>query len=141
MTKEAIAKAPSGRVSRVPVGLRQPLKVEGKLPGFHYRIVNDVDSRVEDYKAAGYEIVPASEVKIGENRVERTSSEGSIARFSVGGGVKAVLMRQKQDWYDEDQKAKQDYVKQTEQATVEDARNLSRSNGHYGRGVEISSSL
>lgn len=138
MTRENIVKAPSGRVRRTQLGGRRNiLTVEGKESGYHYRIVNDTEDRVEEFKSAGYELVPAKDVKIGEKRVEQTSAEGSFAKFSVGGGVKGVLMRQRDDWYQEDQAGKQAYIDETERATLEDAR---KSPGRYGK-VEVTSSL
>lgn len=138
MTKEAIVKEPSGRVRRTQMGgKRNVLTVEGKESGYHYRIVNDTEDRVSTFKEAGYEVVAAKNVKIGEKRVEQTSEEGSIAQFSVGGGVKGVLMRQRDDWYKEDQLGKQAYIDETERATLEDAR---KAPGRYGK-IEVSSSL
>lgn len=138
MTKEAIVKQPSGRVRRTNLGgKRNVLTVEGKESGYHYRIVNDTEDRVHQFKEAGYEVVGSKDVKIGEKRVEQTSEEGSVARFSVGGGVKGVLMRQREDWYKEDQLAKQAYIDETERATLEDAR---KSPGRYGK-IEVTSSL
>ena len=64
MTKETIAKAPRERVKRVPVGSRNRLEVIGKSPDYVYRIVNDVDDRVELFKAAGYEVVSISEARM-----------------------------------------------------------------------------
>src|SRR5438067_8290385 len=103
MTKEAIAKSPSGRVRRTPVGVRNVLTVAGKEAGYEYRIVNDTGDRVEQFKAAGYEVVSAKDVTIGDRRVSAASAEGTAATVSVGGGTKAVVMRIKSEWYEEDQ--------------------------------------
>lgn len=121
MTKEAIAKSPSGRVRRTPVGVRNVLTVAGKEAGYEYRIVNDTGDRVEQFKAAGYEVVSAKDVTIGDRRVSAASAEGTAATVSVGGGTKAVVMRIKSEWYEEDQGRKQESVDQTEAATKADA--------------------
>lgn len=121
MTKEAIAKSPSGRVRRTPVGVRNVLTVAGKEAGYEYRIVNDTGDRVEQFKAAGYEVVSAKDVTVGDRRVNAASAEGSAASVSVGGGNKAIVMRIKSEWYEEDQARKQDQVDQTEAATKADA--------------------
>jgi hypothetical protein len=121
MTKEAIAKSPSGRVRRTPVGVRNVLTVAGKETGYEYRIVNDTGDRVEQFKAAGYEVVSAKDVTIGDRRVSAASAEGTAATVSVGGGTKAVVMRIKSEWYEEDQGRKQESVDQTEAATKADA--------------------
>ena len=108
--KESIAKPPSGRVTRTPVGQRNLLTVKGKDPNFNYRIVNDVDGRIAQFQEAGYEVVPRGTVEVGDKRASTATAVGSTANFSVGGGQKAVLMRQKREWYEEDQLQKQKFV-------------------------------
>lgn len=125
--KEAIAKSPSGRVRRTPVGVRNVLTVGGKEPGFEYRIVNDEGDRVEQFKAAGYDVVSASDVTVGDRRINKASTEGTAAQVSVGNGVKAVVMRINKEWYDEDQAAKMQQVADTEAATKSEALK-----GNYG---------
>jgi hypothetical protein len=126
--KEAIAKAPAGRVRRTPVGRRNVLTVSGKEPGYVYRVVNDVGDNVQRYINAGYEFVEAKDVTIGDTRIGAPAATGSKAEAHVGGGTKAFVMRQKQEWYDEDQAAKQDHVNATEAATREKALD-----GNYGK--------
>lgn len=121
IAKESIAKSPSGRVRRTPVGVRNVLTVGGKDPNFEYRIVNDTGDRVEQFKSAGYEVVSAKDVTVGDRRVSAASAEGSAASVSVGGGEKAIVMRIKREWYEEDQQRKQDQVAQTEASTKADA--------------------
>lgn len=133
-TKESISKSPSGRVTRTPVGTRNVLSVRGKEAGFEYRVVNDDSDRIEQFKAAGYEVVLAKDVTIGDKRVNATSPEGSAASVSVGDGKKGVVMRIKKDWYDEDQKAKQQAVAELESTTKQDAMS-----GNYGK-LEVSRS-
>lgn len=121
MTKEAIAKGPSGRVRRTPVGVRNVLTVGGKDPAYEYRIVNDTGDRVEQFKAAGYEVVSAKDVTVGDRRVNAASAEGTSATVSVGGGTKGVVMRIKKEWYEEDQQRKSENIAATEAATKADA--------------------
>lgn len=125
--KETISKAPSGRVSRTPVSQRNILTVKGKEPGYVYRIVNDKDDRIEQFKEAGYELVSEDSVKVGDKRVNAASSLGSHKQLSVGQGTKAVVMRIKQEWYEEDQAAKLSHV-----AAVEDATRKKALDGTYG---------
>lgn len=125
--KEAIAKAPERRVRRTPLGRRNVLTAAGKEPGYEYRFVNDSGDRVALFQEAGWEIVPAKNVRIGDKRVGAPTADGSAATASVGGGTKAYLMRQREDWYAEDQAAKQAYVNATEEATKEKALD-----GNYG---------
>lgn len=110
--KETISKAPSGRPKREPVGTRNRLSLNNKEPGFVYRFVNATDGRVEELEAVGYEVVDVSKHKIGNRRVNQGSSVDNSV--SVGGGVRAVVMRQREDYYHEDQSAKQKAVAKTE---------------------------
>lgn len=123
--KEAIVKSPSGRVRRTPVGLRNKLTVQGKDANFEYRFVNDKDSRIAEFQDAGWELVDATDVKVGDRRVDTASSEGSKTQIPVGNDTKAFLMRIKKEWYQEDQAAKQEHVNQVEQGMYRDARALS----------------
>lgn len=128
MSKEAIAKAPSGRVRRTPIGKRNVLTLTGQDPNFNYRIVNDQGDRIQRFVDAGYELVPASDVQVGDKRVNQATPEGSHAQVSVGGGEKAFVMRIRKDWYDEDQKAKQAEVDAVESSTKQKALD-----GTYGK--------
>jgi hypothetical protein len=123
-----VAKSPSGRVRRTPVGVRNVLTVRGKDPAYEYRIVNDTGDRVEQFKGAGYDVVMASDVVVGDRRVNKASAEGSVAQVAVGGGDKAVVMRIKKEWYDEDQARKQHFVNETEASTKTEALK-----GNYGK--------
>ncbi len=120
-TKEAIAKAPNGRVRRTPVGIRNVLTVSGKDDKYVYRIVNDTGDRVQQFMEAGYETVSAKDVRVGDNRVNKPSTEGTVAQASVGGGMKGIVMRIQKDWYDEDQAAKLRHVAETEATTKQKA--------------------
>lgn len=119
--KEPIAKAPRTRIARTPVGQRNVLTVHGKEEGYVYRVVNDRGDRVPQFEDAGYEIVEAAKVRVGDKRVNRVAPSGSKAEVSVGGGDKAFVMRIKKEWYDEDQAKKEAYNKRVEQTTKEDA--------------------
>lgn len=126
--KEAISKAPSGRVTRTPVGQRNRLTVKGKDPNYHYRIVNEIDDNVERMKELGYELVPADSVQVGDKRVNAPATMGSYKQLSVGQGTKAAVMRIKKDWFEEDQAAKQTHIAELERSTKEKA----LSNATYG---------
>ncbi len=108
---------PSGtRVKRTPINGRNVLTVTGKEPGYVYRIVNDSGDRIKQFEEAGYELVDASTVKVGDRRVDVGKAEGSKAQVSVGGGQKAFVMRIREDWYKEDQLAKQGHVNELEKS-------------------------
>lgn len=119
--KDALSKEPSGRPQRTPVGQRNILTVKGKDPSFVYRIVNDVDDRISQYKEAGYEIVQDSAVAVGDKRVNAAASVGSGKQLSVGQGTKAYVMRIRKEWYEDDQASKLARVAAVEQATREKA--------------------
>ena len=116
------------RPQRTSLANRSVLSVKGKEPGFEYRIVNDVGDRVEMFKSMGYEVVADDSVQIGERRIANPSREGSPVQVSVGGGTKAFLMRQKQEWFKEDQATKEARLKDQEQAMRADA-----TAGMYGK--------
>ncbi len=132
--KEAISKAPERRVRRTPLGRRNALTVSGKDPSCVYRIVNDTGDRIHRFLEAGYEIEEASAVVVGDARIGKVSPPGSKAEVSVGQGQKAFVMKQKREYYEEDQAAKQAHINATEEATRQKALD-----GTYGK-LEISRS-
>jgi hypothetical protein len=119
MSKEAIAKAPSGRPSRQPVGSRSRLSVAEKDPNYEYRWVVDYDGtgdRLTQFEQAGYEKVPTGTHRVGNSRVDIGAPDGSFETQKVGNNQTGYLMRQKREWYDEDQKAKRQRIDLSEQA-------------------------
>lgn len=114
----------SARPSRTPVGTRNRLSIRNKEDGYVYRIVNDTDDRIARLMEQGYEICSKEQTgAVGDKRVDNTSSLGSVAHFSVGQGTKAVVMRQRADFYAEDQETKQREVDAIEASMKEEARN------------------
>lgn len=128
MTQETINKSPSGRVKRTSVGRRNVLTVKDKEAGFVYRVVNDTSDNAIRFQELGYEFVPDKKTSVGDKRVNQITSEGTNKMISVGGGVKAFVMRIKQDEYDAQQQDKQDFVTEQENVTKQTA--LS---GTYGK--------
>ena len=97
----------TARTRRSPInGVRNRLNVRGQEPGYVYRIVNDIEDRVQSLQKMGYEIVNDKGVTVGDKRIANPTQEGSPVKVSVGQGVQAYVMRQKQEWFDEDQKVK-----------------------------------
>ena len=108
--------ASAQRPKRTPISGRNVLTVTGKEPGYVYRIVNDASDRIQQFLDAGYEKVAASDVQVGDKRINSASPEGSVAQVSVGNfGEKAVVMRIREEWYKEDQQSKNAHVDQLEQ--------------------------
>lgn len=119
MTKEAISKAPSGRPSRQPVGMRNRQVLRGLDPNYMYRWVVDYDGtgdRIAAFKDGGYEHVQSRKSTLGDSRVDAATPEGSIEQRSVGNGQKGYLMRIPIELYNDDQKVKQQAVTKTEEA-------------------------
>jgi regulator of protease activity HflC (stomatin/prohibitin superfamily) len=121
MTKEVISKSPSGRTKRTPIAGRNVLTVNGKEPGYVYRVVNDAGDRIAQFLDAGYELVSADSVTVGDKRVNQATAEGSKAQVAVGKGDKAFVMRIKDEYYKEDQAAKQAHVDRLEQSIKQNA--------------------
>lgn len=129
MTKEAIAKVPSGRVQRTSLKPKGKMYVAGKDPDYEYRFVNNLDGKVEQRAEDGWEVVTKAELKqVGDKRVDNPSTEGAAQETYVGHGHKAVLMKIRKDWYAEDQEAKQAIVDERENATKQEAQE-----GRYGK--------
>jgi hypothetical protein len=107
----------SSRPTRTPIGdKRDILTVKGKEDGYEYRWVNDQGWRVDRFKEAGYEVV-SHDVMVGDRKATASSAQGSTTVVPINKqGEKAVLMRIKKEWYDEDQANKQKSVDESEAA-------------------------
>lgn len=123
------------RPKRIPLNTRNVLSAPAKK-GFVRRFVNDVEDRVQRFQDAGYEVVQGN-IQVGDPKAGEDKPVGSPVSKSVGLGTKAVLMEIPQDWYDEDQKARQDAIAAQEQSMN---RNIGKTpvddSGQYGN-VEI----
>ena len=123
----------SNKLDRVPVsGLRDILTVEGKDPAFHYHWVVDTDEqggRIMKFKRGGYDLVPSSEVEIGQDTVYKSKQDGNIVRLPTGGGKHSYLMKIKKEWYEQDQKDAQTSINETEQSMT---RPDTADGGQYG---------
>lgn len=123
-----MAKTTEKRVTRKPLHQRGPHTISGeKDPNFQYRFVNDIGSRIHQMQEAGYEIVTDDDMVVGEARVTDPTAQGSGKRVISKDGTVAYLMKQKKEWYEEDQKAKQAHVDELEQTMKNEA-----SQGMYG---------
>lgn len=120
MAKTIVQEA-SARPKRVPIGRGNRLDIRNKDPNYTYRVVNDLDDRVDRFQLAGYEIVPSAEIgALGSKRVDDPSSLGSAAHFSVGKGTKAVVMRIPKEYALDDGKRKLQEIADSEQTMVSD---------------------
>ena len=121
------------RPKRIPLGTRNVLTAP-KREGYVRRFVNDTPGRIKQFEDAGYSVV-RDNIEIGDPKAGKGNKVGSAVSKPVGGGTKGVLMEIKKEWYQEDQKAKQDVI-------LEGERDMKRqlnsgANGTYG-GVQIS---
>lgn len=125
-----MAKPENTRTRRTPInGTRNRLNVRGQEDGFVYRIVNDIDDRIQNLQEMGYEIVTDKNVSVGDKRIANPTQEGSPVKVSVGQGVQAYVMRQKKEFYDEDQKSKNASIDELEAQMKRDA----NKEGFYGK--------
>lgn len=126
MTRESTK---SARVARKPLTQRGPQAIAGeKNPEFEYRFVNDTGSRIQNFKAAGYEFVTGDDLIVGDNRVSDATDLGSAKRVISNDGTTSYLMRIKKEWYEEDQASKAAAIKEQEAAMKQEA-----STGMYGK--------
>lgn len=126
MSRETVK---SARTARKPLAQRGPQAIAGeKNPEFEYRFVNDTGSRIQNFKAAGYEFVTGDDLIVGDNRVSDATDLGSAKRVISNDGTTSYLMRIKKDWYEEDQASKAAAIKEQEAAMKQEA-----STGMYGK--------
>ena len=104
------------RKKRTPVGgARDVLTLTGKDPNYEYRFIVDAPGRVQRFIDGGWEVVTDPH-DIGQVTVDRGSKVGSAVTKASGDGRTLVAMRIPKEWYDEDQKAKQDRLDALDQA-------------------------
>ena len=103
--------------TRVPIGRhRELLSVFGKDPNYHYRWVKDTGetgSRILEYRRAGYEPVHADEVTVGEDKIERSSSDRGVVRTAYKGET-LYLLKQPKKYREEDEAAFHAEIDETE---------------------------
>jgi len=129
----------STRPPRVPVsGNRDILTVTGKDPDYVYRWVIDSDERgqrILKFLGAWYEFVRSDDGNhvVGQDAVYKSENVGSIIRVPAGSGKYQYLMRIRKEYYDADQKSKQDEIRDREKAITR----TDSDNGQYGK-IELS---
>lgn len=114
---------------RTPLGSRNRLSFNGLDPDYYYRVINDVDDRIERAQEAGYEFVESKQ-RLGDIQAGDDSPVGSQVKKSVGGGMVGYLMRQPIEFHHEDQKIKMDRIDELEDSTKPKVEQ-----GQYGRGI------
>jgi len=115
MAKEKAKADSKEKRKRVPFGaIRTKLQVDEKMPGYVLRWFNDVDGRIEQAIRGGYVYVSPDEVSsLGQGAIHEQNSDvnAKVSKIVSKGkrdSVRAFLMKIKQEWYDEDQAAKEE---------------------------------
>lgn len=120
---------------RIPIGQRNQFNTE-KRPGYVRRFVTDKPGRIQAFLDAGYDLVKDDS----EHRVlfgskeQKNDGEGSVVVKNLGDGTKGYLMEIPENFYREDQLAKEKHICGTEASVLQDTQ------GHkeiYGQGVTI----
>ena len=117
---------------RHPIGAkRDVLTVQNPDKDYIYRIVNDNPGRINRFKEAGYELV--ENAVLGSSHADGSQANAGVVSKDVGKGVTAYVMRQRKDWYDQDQAAKQQRINEAEDGMRKKKVNPNEStDGTYG---------
>ena len=92
------------------------LTVQNKEEGYQYRWVNDRGTRVEFMKRRGYEVVEDDNIIVGSVTPVHKSGSGISTTVDKKDGGQAILMRQRMEWFEEDQAAKRKIDREKEEA-------------------------
>lgn len=90
--------------TRVPLGRRSPLDVPA-IPGYHQEWVETTLGNVEAYQAAGYEFVTGSIDSVGKESQLGSTIERVVNKDPNATCKTNVLMKIREEWYQEDLKA------------------------------------
>ncbi len=91
----------TGRRQRIPLGSAKLKLAHEDRPGYHRHWMNDRSNRIHDAERAGYTFVEA----LNDGRKEKVSRR--VGSHEDGSPMSAYLMEIRQEFYDEDQAAKQ----------------------------------
>lgn len=127
------------------IGKRTPMYKQRALgikqrPGFIRRQVVEKPGRVEAMMEAGWTVVSGTDENIRDQRLQNDSQLGSVVRQVVnrnpGLTPNAVWMEIKQEWYDEDMKAKQQM--NNERSAAWNPKNIEKANPdqYYGGSLK-----
>lgn len=102
------------RRERRPLSMKaSKLNVVDQEAGYHYRWINDdPPGRIQDALSGGYEFVETAQTEARNDISNRNASQGNrvcrvVGRLEGGQPMHAYLMRISEEWYKEDQNAKQ----------------------------------
>ena len=144
---EAKQEAPKGEQRRERRsafnGTRGKLSINGQIPGYHLHIFNDTtEGRIQQALETGYEFVSPEEVGgVTTNVTDRNTDIGDKVRFLVGSAdgkpLYAYLMKIKQEWWEEDQKAMQERNDKTDAAIRGGKIDGVDNTGFYNAGIKM----
>lgn len=124
---------------RTPMGQRDKLTVPEHIKerGYKYRFFNDEDGRIQSAIDAGWAIVE-EKTQVGDADASQASQFGSAVSKPVGGGKRGILMRIRDEWYKEDQSAKEARIKDNIQGLMRDQNGATPDQSNlYGEGIRI----
>ena len=90
-------------------GTTTKISVNKTIPGFHLHVFTDSGNRIQDALDSGYEFVTPDEVGgVSDNVVSKNGDLGDRVRYLVnprleGSEQYGYLMKQRLEWYEEDQ--------------------------------------
>ena len=111
---------PKNRPERMSLGERGTLTYDPQLlkelkeQGLTPRLVSDDPGRIDTFLRRGWKFVQ-DDGQIGDQKAGDPSKMGGNAIKHVGSGKAGYLMAQPTEWYEEDQRRKQDAVDATEE--------------------------
>ena len=109
-------------------GVRNRLNVKNQDPNFVYRIVNDIDDRVEQLLDVGY--IVDTKTTVGDKRAGAPSSvPGTPVMVSLGQGDKGVVMKIPKDLYEQRKLEKEAEIRAREAAL----QNPTQNGADYGK--------
>lgn len=119
--EESRERKTASRAERVPLGVPRSKMSVPNRPGFVRRWVNDNGSRLHAAQQAGYEFVDDPSLKVGDQTQTMNSDLGGaisqvVGKREDGSSMRAYLMEIPDEFYQEDQQAKQAQVDQIDQA-------------------------
>lgn len=117
----ATREAPAAERKRIPMSVPVQKLDAPDIPGYHLHWFHGTDDRIARAQAGGYEFVDERELKLNNVSLGGTSTASGNtdmgSAVSVVGGtelgrdgqpIRMILMKIKQEWYEEDQKLVQD---------------------------------
>ena len=123
-------------------GTEAKISVNQQIPGYHLHVFTDTGARIQEAIDTGYEFVTPEEVGgVSENVVSRNGDLGARIRYLVNPRAEGTeqygyLMKQRQEWFEEDQaelQAKNNRI----DAAIRKGKVTGNSAGFYDAGIKM----